>query len=48
MILIPINPYSLAERPLCVLKANSADPDQTPQIVASDQGVHCLLTVNSS
>ena len=21
---------------------NSADPDQTPQIAASDQGVHCL------
>ena len=23
--------------------ANSADPDQTPQNVASDQGLHCLL-----
>ena len=22
--------------------ANSADPDQTPQIAASDQGLHCL------
>ena len=24
--------------------ANSADPDQTPQNTASDQGLHCLLT----
>ena len=24
--------------------ANSADPDQTPHNVASDQGLHCLLT----
>ena len=24
-------------------KANSADPDQTPQNAASDQGLHCLL-----
>ena len=23
--------------------ANSADPDQMPQKVASDQGLHCLL-----
>ena len=23
--------------------ANSADPDQMPQNVASDQGLHCLL-----
>ena len=23
--------------------ANSADPDQTPQNAASDQGLHCLL-----
>ena len=23
---------------------NSADPDQTPHHVASDQGLHCLLT----
>ena len=23
--------------------ANNADPDQTPQKVASDQGLHCLL-----
>ena len=22
---------------------NSADPDQTPQNIASDQGLHCLL-----
>ena len=26
---------------VCV--ANSVDPDQTPQNVASDQGLHCLL-----
>ena len=25
--------------------ANSADPDQTPQNAASDQGLHCLLTL---
>ena len=24
-------------------KANSADPDQTPHNMASDQGLHCLL-----
>ena len=24
--------------------ANSADPDQTPQNVDYDQGIHCLLT----
>ena len=28
-------------------KANSADPDQTPQNVASDQGLHRLLTACS-
>ena len=26
-------------------QANSADPDQTPHDAASDQGLHCLLTV---
>ena len=30
--------------PFCGTKANSADPDQTPQNAASDQGPHCLLT----
>ena len=25
------------------ISANSADPDQTPQNVASDQSLHCLL-----
>ena len=25
-----------------VLNANSLDPDQTPQIAASDLGLHCL------
>ena len=24
--------------------ANRADPDQTPQNAASDQGLHCMLT----
>ena len=28
-------------------KTNSADPDQKPQNVASDQGLHCTLTVCS-
>ena len=28
--------------------ANSVDPDQTPQIAASDQGLHCLLYFNLS
>ena len=27
---------------LPVIKANSADPDQTPRSVASDLGLHCL------
>ena len=27
-----------------VTKAKSADPGQTPQNAASDQGLHCLLT----
>ena len=26
------------------IQANSADPDQMPHNVASDQGLHCLLT----
>ena len=26
------------------IKANSADPDQTPHNMASDQGLYCLLT----
>ena len=29
------------------LYANSADPDQTPQNAAFDQGLHCLLAENS-
>ena len=28
----------------CNILANSADPNQTPHNVASDQGLHCLLT----
>ena len=31
-------------KPLRGSKANSADPDQTPHDVASDQGLHCWLT----
>ena len=27
--------------------ANSADPDQTPLIAASDHGLHCLQIVKS-
>ena len=27
---------------LPVIESNSADPDQTPQNAASDQGLHCL------
>ena len=29
------------------LQANSADSDQMPHNVASDQGLHCLLTGSS-
>ena len=36
------NPYKPSI--LFVGYANSADPDQTPQSAASDQGLHCLLT----
>ena len=28
-------------------EANSKDPDQMPQNVASDQGLHCFLTKSS-
>ena len=27
-----------------VISANSAEPNQTPQDAALDQGIHCLLT----
>ena len=37
-----INPYKPSVPFLG--QANSADPDQTPQNTASDQGLHCLLT----
>ena len=30
-------------RPFCGTQANNAEPDQTPQNAASDQGLHCLL-----
>ena len=33
-----------AERPFCGAQANSADSDQMPQNVRSDQGLYCLLT----
>ena len=33
-----------AYRPFCETKANCADPDQTPQYAAPDQGLYCLLT----
>ena len=29
------------------IKANSADPDQTPRFAASDLGMHCLLMSQS-
>ena len=32
-------------RPIKGYLANSADPDQTPQNAASDQGLHCLQIV---
>ena len=31
----------------CGTKANSGDPDQTPQNAASDQGLRCLLAESS-
>ena len=34
----------LAWRPFYGTYTNSADPDLTPQNVAYDQGLHCLLT----
>ena len=30
--------------PFCRAQATSADPDQTPQNVALDQGLHCFPT----
>ena len=35
-----VNPYKHG----VLLQAKSANQDQTPQNVASDQGFHCLLT----
>ena len=37
----PLTHISLA---FCGTWENSADPDQTPQDAASDQGLHCLFT----
>ena len=34
----------LTRKPVKGPLANSADPDQKPDDVASDQGLHCLLT----
>ena len=36
-----------AYRSFCGTEANNANPDQTPQNAASDQGFHCLLTKRS-
>ena len=33
---------ALTHCPIIELKANSVDPDQTPQNAASDQSLHCL------
>ena len=41
--LLPI----LAHYPFCWIYANSADPDQTPPNVVSDQGLHCLFAKSS-
>ena len=40
---ININPF-LPGKSVKGEVGNSADPDQTPHHVASDQGLHCLLT----
>ena len=29
----------------CIFDANNIDPDQMPRCVASDLGLHCLLTI---
>ena len=39
----PLTYISLASFLLDI--GNSADPDQTPRFAASDQGIHCLLTM---
>ena len=50
-IILPVREHALLSlihfftwKPVKVLYANIADPDQMPHIVASDQGLHCLLT----
>ena len=48
LFLVTIVPYYWSIegwRPLKGYLANSADPDQTPQNAASDQGLHCLQIV---
>ena len=42
-----LNLAPISQPPYCGIYANSADPAQTPQNVASDQDFHCLRTVCS-
>ena len=35
--------FYLILRSIQLSHANSADPDQTPRVAASDLGLHCLL-----
>ena len=39
-----ISSQFLTGKPVKGSQANSADPDQMPHNVASDQGLYCLLT----
>ena len=41
---LPDNNWPFSPDPQNPWGPNSADPDQTPHKVASDQGLHCLLT----
>ena len=42
-ILVTVTSGCGVKRVICGTLADSADPDQTQQIVASDQSLHCLL-----
>ena len=43
---IVINEYQISPKYTdSQVRANSVDPDQMPQNVASDQGLHCLLCI---
>ena len=52
-ILVPVSSECCVMRIICKTwtgysagtSANSADPNQTPQYAAPDQGLHCLLTL---